>query len=58
MQALETEAVQVLGSYSVGGLFIVGTEVIQLVNNIGFKEKNVPESSVNIEECSLDNSHQ
>lgn len=49
MQALEIEAVQVLRSYSVGRFFIVGTEVIQLVNNTGFKEKNVPESSVNIE---------
>lgn len=57
MQALETKAVQVLENYSVVGLFIVGTEVIQLVDNIGFKEKNVPESSVNMEECSLDNSH-
>lgn len=58
MQTLETEAVQVLESYSVGRLFTVGTEVIQLVDNIGFKEKNVPESSVNMEECSLYNSHQ
>lgn len=52
------QAVQVLGSYRVGGTLIVGTEITRLVANVGFKEKNVPESLVNMEACSRDDSHQ
>ena len=58
MPVFETEVLKFLGSYSVGGILLMITEVTPGDGINLIQEQNMPESSVNMEECSGVDNHQ